>query len=114
MSVIFRPEGAESRGTARVVSATRSSNDIPNTPPKAIPPKAALRKNPRRLLFIRLIISFFEIIVQLLFAHWQLPGVMVQPVQEILFYLLRPLTVDLPRQVFFLPQPLMSELIAQF
>src|SRR6185437_5931631 len=102
MSVIFRSEGADARRTSPVVSATLSSNDIPNNPPIARPLSAAFLKKTRRVLFI--ISKFF-------LAHRQLARVMIQPIQKVLSYLLGPLAVDLTRQVFLFPQTLMTEFI---
>src|SRR6185295_12032976 len=57
--------------------------------------------------------SGFKEFLNLLFGYGQFIDMVVQPFGKVLFNLIRPAVIDLPRCVFLLAQPLMTKHVAQ-
>src|ERR1700694_403825 len=58
--------------------------------------------------------SVLHELVQVLPAHGKFRRVFIQPAEEIFFYFIRPLRIDLSRRVFALTQTQVSEFIPEF
>src|SRR4030042_820865 len=82
-------------------------NDLDFEPCALSPEPCALRPAPSSQ------VPLLKIIIQFLFCHRQLPGIVTEPVHEILLYLIAPHTVYLARFVPAFTQPLVSKLVTK-